>query len=61
MSASDKLVRRPDEKPKGLAQARRQAMRVLGRVANRIINEVRGINLVTRDITLKPPGTIEWE
>ena len=36
-------------------------MRVLGRVANRIINEVRGINLVTRDITLKPPGTIDWE
>jgi GMP synthase (glutamine-hydrolysing) len=34
---------------------------VLGRVANCIINEVRGINRVTYDITSKPPGTIEWE
>ncbi len=33
----------------------------LGRVANRLINEVRGINRVTYDITSKPPGTIEWE
>jgi GMP synthase (glutamine-hydrolysing) len=33
----------------------------LSRVANRIINEVRGINRVTYDITSKPPGTIEWE
>ena len=33
----------------------------LGRVANRIINEFRGINRVTYDITSKPPGTIEWE
>ena len=33
----------------------------LGRVANRNINEVRGINRVTYDITSKPPGTIEWE
>ena len=33
----------------------------LTRVANRIINEVRGINRVTYDITSKPPGTIEWE
>ena len=33
----------------------------LGRAANRIINEVHGINRVTYDITSKPPGTIEWE
>ena len=33
----------------------------LSRTANRIINEVRGINRVTYDITSKPPGTIEWE
>ncbi len=33
----------------------------LGHVATRIINEVRGINRVTYDITSKPPGTIEWE
>jgi len=36
-------------------------MAFLSRVSNRIVNEVRGINRVTYDITSKPPGTIEWE
>ena len=34
---------------------------LLGRVSGRIINEVRGINRVTYDISSKPPATIEWE
>ncbi|WP_340108601.1 glutamine-hydrolyzing GMP synthase [Pikeienuella sp. HZG-20] len=33
----------------------------LGETSTRIINEVKGINRVTYDITSKPPGTIEWE
>ena len=33
----------------------------LGETSNKIINEVKGINRVTYDITSKPPGTIEWE
>ena len=34
---------------------------VLGRISNRIINEVRGVNRVVYDISTKPPATIEWE
>ena len=35
--------------------------KLLGKVSNRIINEVRGINRVVYDISGKPPATIEWE
>jgi GMP synthase (glutamine-hydrolysing) len=34
---------------------------VLGRISNRLINEVKGVNRVVYDISSKPPGTIEWE
>ena len=33
----------------------------LGRVSNRIINELRGVSRVVYDISGKPPATIEWE
>ena len=43
------------------ASVTRLPWELLGRMANRIINEVRGINRVCYDISSKPPATIEWE
>ncbi|MBU1913349.1 MAG: glutamine-hydrolyzing GMP synthase [Candidatus Omnitrophica bacterium] len=34
---------------------------ILGRISNRVINEVKGVNRVAYDISSKPPATIEWE
>ena len=35
--------------------------KILGKISNRIINEVAGVNRVVYDISSKPPSTIEWE
>lgn len=43
------------------AEAAQIPWEVLGRVASRIVNEVKGVNRVMYDLTSKPPGTIEFE
>src|SRR4029078_7670733 len=46
----------------GLAAASfRFSFAVLGRISNRIINQVPGVNRVVYDVSTKPPSTIEWE
>lgn len=43
------------------AEAAELPWEVIGRVSNRIVNEVQHVNRVLYDCTGKPPATIEWE
>ncbi len=54
-------LRSVDSKDAMTADWSRLPYDLLGRISNRIINEVRGVNRVVYDISSKPPSTIEWE
>ncbi len=54
-------LRSVDSKDAMTADWSRLPYDILGRISNRIINEVRGVNRVVYDISSKPPSTIEWE
>jgi len=54
-------LRSVDSKDAMTADWSRLPYDLLGRISNRVINEVRGVNRVVYDISSKPPSTIEWE